>query len=508
MTVADAPVSQAAAVRWAVLVRQSWRVGALVLVGVLLGLTYGFGFLRQLSYARFPEIIGDERPLATALGTHAADSLRFIVPTVLAFVLYGAAVLLARGKTGRWLAAVCLATGVGYAVLFVPMNPVGAQDIYHNVFDARILWLYGDNPNSVPPVAYPADPLFPSVVAWSEFASVYGPVWYVVSGAALAYGGDDLRANITGHKVLTVAFLVAAAALAYLIAERLRAGTGIAALIAVAWNPLLLFETAGNAHNDIVMVFFAMASLWALVTRRWLLVFPLLALSVATKYGLVLLGPLMLVWMLRQPDVPKRQILLSLLLGALVGAAVYAPFFQGAATLDAVRRQSGYNTSSPSALLDASLIRWAGTSPEDSSALVKLIVSPIFMLLYGWQVWRVRGNVETVIVRSVTVLFLLMLVATWWFWPWYVMWLVPLAAVLPYRRAALLGLTFSASAMLMYAAYFWMLYGDGFALQVTTAAVAFLPPCLVIVGALGAARVRSWQQARSIRRDIALQFGD
>jgi hypothetical protein len=478
-TLPSAPVStrRGAGRRWS-----AWRVALMAGLAVLLGLVYLLGFLRPLSYRRFPDIIPTDRPLANALGTDGVDGLRFAVPVLLAFLLYAAAVLLARRFRSRRLAAAALLIGAGYAVIFVPMNPVGAQDVYHNVFDARILWRYGDNPNAVPPVAFPDDPLYPAVVAWSEFASVYGPVWYAVSGLPYAVGGDDLRANVIGHKVLTAAFLLGTAVLAYLVAQRLRPGTGVAALVAVAWNPLMLFETAGNAHNDIVMIFFAMASLYALVSRRWLWVFPLLALSVAAKYVLLLLGPLFLVWMLRQRDVPKRWVVASLGLGVIVGAAVYLPFFQGADTLEILRRQSGYNTSSLSAVLDSALYKYFAMTAEQSSRLMKWIVVPPFLLLYVWQVWRVRGDAAALIERSFIALFLLLLIATWWFWPWYVIWLVPLAAVLPWRGVALVGLLFSASALLMYVPYFWMLTGDGLPLNAATTAVAFLPPVLAGVG--------------------------
>src|SRR5438105_15533269 len=102
-----------------------------------------------------------------------------------------------------------------------------------------------------------------------------------------------------------------------LTAARIRPGAALAAGVLVGWNPLLQFETAGNAHNDIVMVFFALLAVYAITRRWWLLVFPLLALSVAAKYVLILLGPLLLLWMWRRGDIPRRTILLSLGLGAL-----------------------------------------------------------------------------------------------------------------------------------------------------------------------------------------------
>jgi hypothetical protein len=232
-------------------------------------------------------------------------------------------------------------------------------------------------------------------------------------------------------------------------------------------------------------------------------VFPLLALSVATKYGLVLLGPLILVWLLRRRDVPKGQVFASLGIGALVGLGVYFPFFQGPDTLDVIRRQSGYNTSSPSALLDAALIQWRGMDAVASSQLMKQLVVPPFLLLYLWQVWRVRGDLAALVERSVVVLFLLMLIATWWFWPWDVLWIVPIAALVPQRGAALVGLLFSVTALLMYVPYFWLLYEDGFLLQAATSAVAFLPPVLVGIGYLIWRGLRGWHQRHRGANDTA-----
>jgi len=184
---------------------------------------------------------------------------------------------------------------------------------------------------------------------------------------------------------------------------------------------------------------------------------------------------------------------------------VYLPFFQGGDTLEVIRRQSGYNTSSPSALLDMLLIdRWGFNSLE-SSRLMKQIVVPLFLAVYLWQVWRVRGTVAGLVERSVAVLFLLMLIATWWFWPWYVIWIVPMAALLPQRGAALIAISFSASAMLMYAAYFWLLYGDGLRLQASTAGVAFLPPVLIAVAYL---TWRAVDRRIERRRAMLLAYAD
>lgn len=477
MSIAGA--TQATRERRSVRFRVSPHAVIFVVVAALLGLSFTLGFLTPLSFDRFPDPFRDERPLATALGSDTAGMFRWIGAVATSFLLFGGAVWLARRLSGRgWLAFVLLC-GVVYAGLLVPTNPVGAQDIYHNVFDARILWKYGENPNLVPPIAFATDPLYKDVTAWEDFTSVYGPVWYVVTGVAHAVAGDDLRANLIAHKILTAAFLVATALICALIAERLRAGTAVAAAVVVAWNPLALFETAGNAHNDIVMLCFAVAAYLALVHRRWLLVFPLLALAIAAKYVVALLGPVILLWMWRNKDVSTKQLLASLALGLVVGLAVYAPFFEGRATFEAFGRQAAYATSSPSAWFDAALITWFDMLPEKSLTLTKMLVTPLFVLVYLWLLWWMGGSTTGIVSTSLLSCFFLLLIATWWFWPWYTLWTIPFAAMVIHRRSAAVILVFCASSMLMYAPYFWYLYGDGMLLQTYTAAVAFLPPVLL-----------------------------
>lgn len=457
------------------------RLAGLAAIALALEGVFLFGFLHPISIRWYPDVVPTDRPLATVLGLGIGGAMRFGAPVLAGFALLLPAWWCARGLSGRAVVALVLLVSAVFSVTLLPANPLGAQDIYHNIADARTLWRYGDNPTVLPPNAYPDDPFAPYVPAWQDFASTYGPVWYVVAGAPLPFAGDGLWANVIGQKLLTAAFLFGSTVLVMLIAARIRPGAAAAAGVLVGWNPLLQWETAGNAHNDVVMVFFALAALYAVTRRWWLAVFPLLALSVGTKYVLVLLGPVLLVWMLRRGDIPRRRVALSLLLGALVGLAVYVPFFAGRDTLAAFARQGSFNTSSPSALIDALLWSRLNIDFTLSSKIVKLVVVPVYLLAYALILWRIPRDAGLVaLVRaSFWVVFLLLTVATWWFWPWYLLSLVPLGVLLPGSRPALLAAVFSATAMLMYIPYFWLLYGDGVVLQAATSATAFLLPSVL-----------------------------
>ena len=288
------------------------RLMTVTAAGLALELVLLLGFLRPLSIWRQPRIVATDRPLATVLGTDLAGALRFAVPVACAFAAFGVAAWLAQGLRGRATEAAVLAGSVLFAITLLPMNPLGSHDVYHNIADARTLWRYGDNPTVVPPSMYVDDPFIGNVVSWQTTPSMYGPVWYAISGAPLPFTGDALWANVIGQKVLTAVFLLGVTALAMRVAAGIRPGTAVAAGVLVGWNPLLHFETAGNAHSGVVMVFFALAAFYAASRRWWWAVFPLLSLAVASKYVLVVLGPVLLVWLLRRRDVPRRQLVLSL----------------------------------------------------------------------------------------------------------------------------------------------------------------------------------------------------
>lgn len=457
------------------------RVIALASAGLLLELALVSGLLLPLAAWRQPIVIATDQPLATAFGDTVPGALRFAAAVLVAFAAFALAVAAARGLAGRAVMVLVLAGTVLFALTLLPINPAGSHDIYHNVADARTVWRYHSNPLVLPPNAFPDDPFYPHVPAWQDFPSVYGPVWYAVSALTVPLAGDGLWANLLGQKLIATAFLLATTALAMLVAGRIRPGAAALAGVLTGWNPLLLFETAGNAHNDIVMVCFAIAALYAVARRWWMAVFPLLALSVASKYVLVLLGPVLLVWMLRRPDVPRRHIALSLALGAAVGMAVYVPFFAGADMLAAFQRQSSFNTSSPSSLLHALLMAYLGLDEVEALRVVKLTVVPLYLAAYALLLVRIPAGpgLVTLVRACFWTVFLLLVIATWWFWPWYLVFLVPFGALLPGSRPALIGTLFAFTAMLMYLPYFWLLDGDWLLHHALTAATAFLPPVLL-----------------------------
>ena len=91
----------------------------------------------------------------------------------------------------------------------------------------------------------------------------------------------------------------------------------------------------------------------------------------------------------------------------------------------------------------------------------------VFVVGYGaiaLHLW-LRPSLAVLFASSAWVAFLALVTIAWWFWPWYVTWFVPLAALSPRRGVALVAVVFSLTAMLMYGTYYWNVYGDWHELQ-------------------------------------------
>ncbi len=431
-----------------------WHAGvALTGLAVAIELVLLIGWVRPLALWRHQVNPPAGAQMVLLLGQTRAGALTFAVPALALIALYGAAVLVAGHVRGRW-AVVALAAPALFAATLLPMFPGGTQDIFHNIADGRLFWRYGENPTLVPPAAHPEDPFYPHLFGYTDLPSAYGPLWYLLAGPVTALAGDGLVANVLAQKALMAVFLLATVALVWGTARAMQPGRPAAATtaaVAVGWCPLLLWELPGNGHNDAVMVFFAAAALAAAVRDRWRWVFPLLALSVLIKFTTLLLGPVLLVWALRRA-VPRRELVLGLAVAGLLVVAAYVPFWAGADSFTVLRRPGMTFILSPATLLHGVLV---GLLDEPTSSRVTYLVTGALVVpLYALALWRARDGAVGLFEAGFDAVFGYLLLASWWFWPWYLSWLAPPAAWLAGRRRLGAFVLMSSAALLTYL-YWW-----------------------------------------------------
>jgi alpha-1,6-mannosyltransferase len=355
-----------------------------------------------------------------------------------------------------------------FGLLMVAIYPVAAIDVYDYLMYGRIALVYGENPFIHPPSAFP-DPLV-GFSPWPNEPSVYGPIWQLVSLVPTALSGGGLLAGMVAFKVTALAFYVACTVVIWRLLRGLNPEWAPAGVLLFAWNPLLQFELPGNAHNDAAMVLFVLLAVAALVAGARLLVFPALAAAVLTKVLAIALGPVFLVGLLSAPTSWRRRargVIGGGALAVLLIVVTYAPFWEGTGTLHFLSRGNWFTASLPTMLREylrgfmefEAAGRLAATLTGAGFALFVLIRVAWYWRSLGadtpnggrWKRWLETAHDAT---------FAYLAFACLWWEPWYLTWLVALAALVPRSTVHERALLFCYGGVINYVVfkYIWPVY--------------------------------------------------
>ncbi len=325
-----------------------------------------------------------------------------------------------------------IAGAVAFNLALLSLYPVDSADVFDNIMRGRITQVYGGNPFYQAPIKFKSDPFF-SYTAWVYSASAYGPWWEFIAAAATKVAGDGVIADVLAFKGVSV---LAYAATAALIGWTLRRSAPERALYGVtlfAWNPLVLYSTAGNAHNDAVMLLFIVLGLYWLARGNFTLAALAETAGALIKFIPVLLVPLVIAAGLRRFSRRQdRARFIGFTLGACAALVVasYAIYWRGGDVLGLQRRTDLFTTSL-STWMELVLAPRLGTKFVDM-----LVTRGALILLSAWIIrqirfiWR-RPDLEVIIHASLSVLLFYLLVAAPWFQAWYAIWPLALAALLP-----------------------------------------------------------------------------
>jgi hypothetical protein len=414
-------------------------------------------------------------------------------------------------RPGRAYFAALGAAALVFNLTLLLMYPTGAADLFDQIFRARELAVYGKNPFVFAPnnPIFAEDPFRPFVGGWAGTTSPYGPAWESLAALTSKLAGDDLWRNILYFKGLVILAYAGAAALIYATLRRTRPEWAARGLLFFAWNPLLLWETAGNGHNDMVMILFTVLALYLLAApgRLPLLAPVALALAALSKFVPALLLPLALValWRMRQAPVgaPRaaraagrvagaQAALLGLAGFLLTSALVYAPFWAGPRTIGALARQDLFTASLANSLKDTLLERF-GVDEAQAMDLARsaatLIVGVTVVGCALWLLYVTRGRARNDVLDATysaayTVFFVYLVFGTLWFQPWYQGWLIALTPLTARLATGKRTLVMNAGGVANYFVWDFLVlwnYSWGSVIQWTSALTVNLPVLLYTI---------------------------
>lgn len=486
--------------------RAPWlTLAALVVLGAISGIAYYLGFVR-------PYLLSDyyAKPLLDLAKISKAtpqSANEWAFTWVVVFACYWAAFRIcppAEGVTRSFkrVAFVLICAGGAFSALnLLFMYPVGAADLFDQIFRARLTSHYALNPFTTVPGSITGDPL-QAYVAWRGESSPYGPVWESLAAGTSLLAGGDLWGNLIAFKLLVIAAYAVSVPLSYGILRAVRPEWALRGMLLFAWNPLVLFEIAGNGHNDAVVIMFVLAGVFFFVRARQTLVIPAILLGALAKFVPVLLIPTAVAALWRDraqrvggraPRKPIVNIGLGVGISVVLAAILYAPFWTGLEGLLPRNRGTLFTASIPKVILDT-LTGTYKIQQSTAEGLVRngayAIVGLVAVALAVWVFLTPNATtqegrakmVDRTLKAFYEIIFVYLVVASLWFQPWYILWLialtVPLAAQNTYVVRTLL---FCLGGLLNYFVwdYLWLWNRtDGRTIQTMSALAIYTLPVL------------------------------
>jgi alpha-1,6-mannosyltransferase len=348
------------------------------------------------------------------------------------FLFYWLACRLAsrRPRLLTWRAVIGGAAAFNLALL--SLYPVDSADVFDNIMRGRITQAYGGNPFYQTPIEFERDPFY-NYTAWVYYPSAYGPWWESIAAGATKVAGEGVIANVLAFKGVSILAYAATAALIGLTLRRTAPERALYGVTLFAWNPLVLYSTAGNAHNDALMLLFIVLGFYCLARGHFTLAALAETAGALIKFIPALLVPLVIVAGLGRLSgwrVRIRFVVLTLGACAALVVASYASYWRGGDVLGLERRTDLFTTSL-STWVELILASRLGTKFAD--VLVTrgaLILLAAWIIRQAWLIW-LRRDAEVPVRAALSVLLFYLLVAVPWFQAWYAIWPLALAALLP-----------------------------------------------------------------------------
>jgi hypothetical protein len=338
----------------------------------------------------------------------------------------------------RFATALVVGFSLVFHLTFLALPGLYSTDIFSYVMYGRIASVYAQNPYTSAPASFAGDPFVSWVFPfWQHTPSVYGPLWTDLS-ALLSNATADMSAldQVLAYKLAIWSAALANLGLVWTLTGRaawLREQR-LACFALYAWNPIVLLELAGNAHNDALMVMLLLLSILPLTARRlrerhWLAAVLLATAGALIKYTTALVVPFYVAAGVRRWSTGAAVV--AVVTG--VSFVLWWPYRQDPVAL--AQAQGGALAINSNPDLIAGFVAATGV-PTDSARIASRIVCAVaYLAVLVWdmlRVLRLRTPLAALEASARALLLLPLLVLTW-VWSWYFTWSVAVAAVIGIR---------------------------------------------------------------------------
>jgi hypothetical protein len=380
-------------------------------------------------------------------------------------LMYGAYLLVLRAAPRlptRWIVAAIAAV---HAIYFIS-PPLALTDIFNYINYGRMEVVHHLNPYTTIPISEPhGDPAF-ILSNWHQLLSPYGPMFTLLTFVVVPLG---VAGSFWALKGILILASLATITLVWKCA-RLLGRDPRAAIVLVGLNPIVLVWGLGGDHNDFLMLLCIMFGFYLLLRthggvvaveaddppsarRRGVrgLVLPLSAtelgagaafvMAAAFKASAGVLIPVVLAGLLHAPRRLVQVLLGMFIAGVLVGAASLLAF--GLHIPDLSTQSRVVTLESVPNLLGLAV--GAGGETELIHRLMSGALA-LSLLACCWFAWRRRETLTAEGWASVA-----LLVTLGWVLPWYVVWILPLAALSASRRLRVTALVLGAYLIIAWA---------------------------------------------------------
>jgi Glycosyltransferase family 87 len=369
------------------------------------------------------------RPLPASLaGPLAGAGLKLGVYALIAafvamFLSYALATRAAEQLRAR---TVLIAIGALHTIaLLAP--PLFSSDVFSYAAYGRMGAVYATNPYLHGPSAIPLQGLHSLIGAqWLATPSAYGPLFTALSYLLVPF---DIAVNVAAYKLVAAASSLVLILLVWR-AANLRGLSPVRAAVLVGLNPVIVLFGVGGGHNDLMMLALLAAGLYVLLQERERRGGALIVAATAVKLTAGLLLPFALAGRCRGEGAARLRLAVGAALGGVAVAALAFAFFGTAplhlpATLQGIQAEGGVHS------IVGFLAGAVGIEPIPRAVSVGLTL--VFLAVCAWLLRRVWvGEMDWIVGAGWATVALLL--TTGFLVPWYVAWLLPLAALSSDRR--------------------------------------------------------------------------